>query len=61
MKINLLLKPHLFLFQYMHIDYNEIYIILESCENVIKKLDSIFNEIQRKGFSQAIITWIKIM
>jgi hypothetical protein len=60
-EINLLLKPHLVLFQYMYIDYNDVYIILESCENVIKKLDSIFKEIQRKGFSQTIITLIKIM
>jgi hypothetical protein len=58
-EINLLLKPHLFLFQY--IDYNDIYIILKSCENVIKKLDSTFKEIQRRGFSQTIITLIKIM
>jgi hypothetical protein len=39
-EINLILKPHLFFFQY--IDYNDIYIILESCENLTKKLDSIF-------------------
>ncbi len=58
-EINLLLKPHLVLFQY--IDYNGIYIILESCENVIKKFDSVFKEIQRKGFSQTKTTLLKKM
>ncbi len=60
-EINLLLKPHLFLFQYMYIDYNDIYIILESCENVIKKLIIFLKRYKEKDFSQTIITLIKIM
>jgi hypothetical protein len=41
-QINLFLKPHLFWFKYMYIDYNDIYIILEKlwkCNKEIQKKD----------------------
>jgi hypothetical protein len=41
--------PHQFLTQY--IDYTDICIVLENCENVIEKSDSTFKEIQREGSS----------